>query len=114
MSVNRTHVEDPPSTTRRPEERRQVGTALRHKVPRSAHGGWAPAADRPDPVEILIEQGKSRIPELLPIRYGRMRTDPFAFLRGAAAVMAADLAPTAATGIRMQACGDAHLANFGS
>jgi uncharacterized protein (DUF2252 family) len=62
----------------------------------------------------LIKQGKSRIQELLPIRYGRMRSDPFAFLRGAAAVMAADLVHTLAAGIRMQACGDAHLANFGS
>jgi uncharacterized protein (DUF2252 family) len=83
-------------------------------VPRSAQGEWAPPPDRADPVGILIEQGKSRIQELLPIRYGRMRADPFAFLRGAAAVMAADLTGTPATGIRMQACGDAHLANFGS
>jgi uncharacterized protein (DUF2252 family) len=100
--------------TRSPGDRRQTGAALRRKVPRSAHGEWAPAADRPDPVRILIEQGTSRIHELLPIRYGRMSTDPFAFLRGAAAVMAVDLAHTPATGIRMQACGDAHLANFGS
>ena len=77
--------------------------------PRSAQGEWAPPANRADPVGILIKQGKSRIQELLPIRYGRMRADPFAFLRGAAAVMAADLARTSATGIRMQACGDAHL-----
>jgi uncharacterized protein (DUF2252 family) len=83
-------------------------------VPRSAQGVWTPPADRPDPVGILIEQGKSRIPELLPIRYARMRTDPFAFLRGAAAVMASDLARTPTTNIRMQACGDAHLGNFGS
>ena len=83
-------------------------------MPRSAQGEWAPPTDRPDPVEILIEQGKTRIQELLPIRYARMRADPFTFLRGAAAVMAADLARTRATGIRMQACGDAHLANFGS
>ena len=113
MSGSLAHVEQPPST-RSPDERRQVGTALRQKVPRSAHGVWSPAADRPDPVEILIEQGKGRIPELLPIRYGRMRTDPFAFLRGAAAVMAADLAGTPTTNIRIQACGDAHLNNFGS
>jgi uncharacterized protein (DUF2252 family) len=113
MSGSLAHVEQPPST-RSPDERRQVGTALRQKVPRSAHGVWSPAADRPDPVEILIEQGKGRIPELLPIRYGRMRTDPFPFLRGAAAVMAADLAGTPTTNIRMQACGDAHLNNFGS
>jgi len=97
-----------------PDDRRQTGAALRRAVPRSAQGQWAPPADRADPVGILIEQGKSRIQELLPIRYGRMRADPFAFLRGAAAVMAADLARTPACGIRMQACGDAHLANFGS
>ena len=114
MSVSRTQVEDRAAATKSPEERRHAGAALRHEVPRSAHGAWAPAADRPDPVGILIEQGKSRIPELLPIRYGRMRTDPFAFLRGAAAVMAADLASTPTTNIRMQACGDAHLSNFGS
>ena len=100
--------------TRSPDERRKAGAALRRAVPRSAQGKWTPPADRADPVEVLIEQGKSRIQELLPIRYGRMRSDPFAFLRGAAAVMAADLARTPATGIRMQACGDAHLANFGS
>jgi len=114
MSSSLAHVEPPPSTTRSPDERRQAGGALRHKVPRSSHSGWAPAADRPDPVEILIEQGKSRIQELLPIRYGRMRTDPFAFLRGATAVMASDLAGTPTTNIRMQACGDAHVNNFGS
>jgi uncharacterized protein (DUF2252 family) len=100
--------------TRSPDDRRNAGVALRRTVPRSAQCEWAPPADRADPVEILIEQGRNRIQELLPIRYGRMRADPFAFLRGAAAVMAADLAHTPATGIRMQACGDAHLANFGS
>src|SRR6516225_5723113 len=110
------HVRDEYLTiaTRSPRERRQAGAALRREVPRSAQGGWTPPADRPDPVEILIEQGKSRIPELLPIRYSRMRTDPFAFLRGAAAVMASDLASTPTTNLRMQACGDAHLNNFGS
>jgi uncharacterized protein (DUF2252 family) len=100
--------------TRSPEERGQAGAALRRIVPRSAHGEWVPSADRADPVAILIEQGRSRIQELLPIRYGRMQADPFAFLRGAAAIMAADLMGTPATGIRIQACGDAHLANFGS
>jgi uncharacterized protein (DUF2252 family) len=100
--------------TRGPDDRRQAGAALRHNVPRSALAAWTPPADRVDPVGILMEQGKSRIQELLPIRYGRMRADPFAFLRGAAAVMAADLARTPSTGIRMQACGDAHLGNFGS
>src|SRR5262249_13469161 len=100
--------------TRSPEERRQVGAALRRKVSRSAQGEWAPAVDRSDPVAILIEQGKKRVQELLPIRYARMRADPLAFLRGAAAVMAADLVHTPASGIRMQVCGDAHLRNFGS
>ena len=113
MDTNLAHGHEP-LATRSPDERRQAGAALRREVPRSAHGEWIQPADRADPVEILIEQGKSRIQELLPIRYGRMRADPFAFLRGAAAVMAADLARTPATGIRMQACGDAHLANFGS
>ena len=103
-----------PSAARTPDERRRAGAALRRHVPRSAQGAWKPAADRADPIAILIEQGRNRIPELLPIRYGRMRTDPFAFLRGAAAVMAADLARTPSTGIRIQSCGDAHLANFGA
>jgi hypothetical protein len=114
MSVSLTHVETPLSTTRSPDERQKAGTALRREVPRSAHSEWVPPVDRRDPVEILIEQGKSRIQELLPVRYGRMRTDPFAFLRGAAAVMASDLASTPTTNIRMQACGDAHLNNFGT
>ena len=97
-----------------PRQRRQAGAALRQLVPRSAHAAWAPPAGRADPVAILVEQGRTRIAELLPIRYARMRTDPFAFLRGAAAVMAADLATTPGSGIRLQACGDAHLANFGA
>ncbi len=114
MSVSPVRTERLPSSTQTPDERRQAGAALRHEVPRSAHAGWVPPSDRPDPVEILIEQGKSRISELLPIRYGRMRTDPFAFLRGAAAVMASDLSHTPTSNIRMHACGDAHLNNFGS
>jgi uncharacterized protein (DUF2252 family) len=96
------------------EERRKSGTALRDQVPRSSLAEWAPPSHRADPVDILIEQGKNRIQELLPVRYARMQTDPFAFLRGAAAVMAADLASMSSPGIRMQSCGDAHLANFGS
>ena len=96
------------------EERRKVGLSMRQCVPRSAQAEWTPPADRADPVAILIEQGKNRIQELLPVRYARMRADPFAFLRGAAAVMAMDLERTPSTGIPMQACGDAHLANFGT
>ena len=83
-------------------------------MPRSAHAHWAASSHRSDPVQILIDQGKDRIASLLPVRYARMAPDPFAFLRGAAAIMAADLATTPACGLRVQACGDAHLANFGS
>ena len=90
------------------------GAARRASVPRSAHAAWSPPADRPDPVQILIDQGRERIPRLLPLRYARMKADPFAFLRGAAAIMAFDLASTPASGLRVQSCGDCHLANFGS
>jgi uncharacterized protein (DUF2252 family) len=87
---------------------------LRKIVARSAHAEWEPSPGRADPVQILIDQGRDRIASLLPLRHERMKQDPFAFLRGAAAIMAADLAHTPSTGLRMQACGDAHLANFGS
>ena len=90
-----------------------AGRALRKDVPRSSHGDWQAAADRPDPVAVLEAQGKSRVPELLPIRYGRMAESPFGFFRGAAAGMAADLASTPTTGIKVQLCGDGHLVNFG-
>ena len=89
------------------------GRAARHQVPRSSHGDWAPAPDRPDPVEVLEGQTATRLPELVPIRYGRMLISPFTFYRGAAAVMAADLARTLDSGIVVQACGDAHISNFG-
>ncbi len=94
--------------------RRQIGVGWRRQVPLDAQAEWKAPANRPDPVEILIKQGESRIQELLPVRYQRMQTDPFAFLRGAAAVMAADLASVPATGLRLQSCGDCHLANFGA
>ena len=95
-------------------ERQAAGADLRGAVPRHRHAEWMSPAHRADPVAILIEQGRQRIPELLPIRYDRMRASPLAFLRGAAAVMAADLAETPVSGLRVQACGDCHLANFGS
>jgi uncharacterized protein (DUF2252 family) len=95
-------------------ERYAVGVEWRQKVPLGAHAEWTPPGNRTDPVDILIAQGRARIPELLPVRYARMKTDPFAFLRGAAAVMAADLAANPTTGLRVQSCGDCHLANFGS
>jgi uncharacterized protein (DUF2252 family) len=89
------------------------GKAARAGVPRSAHSHWTPASDRSDPVEVLEQQARTRVPELVPIRYGRMLESPFAFFRGAAAIMAGDLATTPTSGLRVQLCGDAHLANFG-
>ena len=94
-------------------ESAERGRAARRRTPRSAHGDWAPAPDRPDPVAVLTAQAASRVQELLPIRYGRMLVSPFTFYRGAAAVMAADLAATPDSGIVVQACGDAHISNFG-
>ena len=90
-----------------------MGKAARAIAPRTAHGEWAPAADRPDPVELLEEQAASRVQELVPIRYGRMLVSPFTFFRGAAYPMAADLAGAPRTGLEVQLCGDAHLSNFG-
>jgi len=89
------------------------GRAIRDSCSRASHADWKPPADRPDPVEILEASNKGRLPELIPVRYGRMIPSPFVFFRGAAAIMAADLAHTPATGIRVQVCGDAHLMNFG-
>ena len=94
-------------------ESRERGREARKRVPRSAHGDWTPATDRPDPIAILQAQAATRVPELVPIRYGRMLVSPFTFYRGAAAVMAADLASTPNAGIIVQACGDAHISNFG-
>ena len=99
--------------TASPEERAAAGKAARERVPRSSHGDWEPPARRRDPVKVLEDQAKSRVPELVPIRYGRMLVSPFTFFRGAAAIMAMDLAETPDSGLRVQACGDAHLSNFG-
>jgi uncharacterized protein (DUF2252 family) len=97
-----------------PKERAAAGLGARALAPRSSHAEWEPAADRRDPVKILVEQVRGRVPELLPYRYGRMLASPFAFYRGAAAIMAADLASTPASGLRAQLCGDAHISNFGT
>src|SRR6266576_4619850 len=94
-------------------DRRAAGRALRKEVPRSSHAEWSPVADRPDPIRLLEEQNLSRQAHLVPIRYGRMAASPFGFLRGAAVVMAQDLAATPVTGLAVQVCGDAHLSNFG-
>ena len=99
--------------TASPEERAAAGKAARKKVPRSSHGDWEPAARQRDPVKVLEDQAKNRVPGLVPIRYGRMLASPFTFFRGAAAIMAMDLAKTPESGLRVQACGDAHLSNFG-
>jgi uncharacterized protein (DUF2252 family) len=105
------HFKSKPTTI---EERFQLGKELRKKFPRIAQGEYKPAPDRADPVSILEEQAKTRLPDLVPIRYARMLTSPFAFLRGAAAIMAADLSANGETsGITVQACGDMHVANFG-
>src|SRR5215217_8482493 len=94
-------------------ERAARGKAERKLVPLSAHGEWQPSSDRPDPVSLLEEQATTRVPELVPIRYGRMLVSPFTFYRGAAYLMASDLAKTPRTSLSVQLCGDAHLSNFG-
>jgi uncharacterized protein (DUF2252 family) len=95
------------------EQRIARGRDARRESPRSMHGRWVPAPDRPDPVALLEQQAQTRLPELVPIRYGRMSVSPFTFYRGAAAIMAADLAGSPVSGITVQLCGDAHLSNFG-
>ncbi len=95
------------------ERRRAAGKVLREKVPCSTHAGWTPPPDRPDPISLLQMQAADRLTDLVPVRHGRMMASPLAFLRGAAVVMADDLAETPVSGLMVQACGDAHLANFG-
>ena len=94
-------------------ERAARGKATRAEVSRASHGDWEPALHRPDPVELLEEQAQTRVPELVPIRYGRMLVSPFTFYRGAAYLMASDLATGPRTALHTQLCGDAHLSNFG-
>ncbi len=107
------HAEAPPQHTRSPDEMMAAGKLLRDSVPRSSHGAWKKPANRADPIAQLQASDPERLPELLPVRYGRMMVSPFTFYRGAAGVMAADLSTTPASGIRVQACGDCHLLNFG-
>src|SRR5690349_18328006 len=94
-------------------ERAAAGKPARSGAPRSAHAAWEPPPGR-DPLAILAAQERTRVPELVPIRHTRIRASPFAFFRGAAAVMAADLAGTPVSGLHVQACGDAHLTSFGA
>ncbi|WP_437534613.1 DUF2252 domain-containing protein [Sorangium sp. So ce726] len=95
------------------EEHAARGKAERAEIPRAAHASWEALPYRPDPIALLEEQAKTRVPDLVPIRYGRMLVSPFTFYRGAACVMASDLAATTRSGLRVQLCGDAHLSNFG-
>jgi uncharacterized protein (DUF2252 family) len=101
-------------TTSSVEERREAGRALRKSVPRSTNGDWTPAPDRPDPVALLADQNTTRLPFLVPVRHARMQVSPFTFYRGAARIMASDLATTASSGLHVQLGGDAHLSNFGA
>jgi uncharacterized protein (DUF2252 family) len=94
-------------------ESRELGKARRSEVPRSAHADWAPGPGRRDPVDVLTDQDATRLSWLVPVRHGRMLQSPFAFFRGAAAIMAADLSTTPSSGITVQLCGDAHVSNFG-
>lgn len=96
------------------QQRFEQGRAARATVPRSSHGDWSPAVDRPDPVRLLEEQNETRVPWLVPIRHARMRVSPFTFYRGSARIMAADLAATPTSGLDVQLGGDAHLSNFGA
>jgi uncharacterized protein (DUF2252 family) len=106
MSLN-----EPQELTR--AERYTNGKARRQEAARSSHGDWQPAADRANPLDLLQAQDEGRLQRLLPIKYGRMLVSPFAFLRGSAVVMAADLAHTPTSGLQAILCGDAHLSNFG-
>jgi uncharacterized protein (DUF2252 family) len=99
---------------RTPKERKSDGKKLREVVPLSLHGDWSPATHRPDPVEMITRQDADRVQALVPIRHGRMAASSFTFYRGAAKIMAGDLASTQSSGLNAQLCGDAHLANFGS
>jgi len=96
------------------DERRAKGKDARERTPVAAHSGWAPASDRPDPVQLLEAQNVTREPDLVPVRHGRMMVSPFTFYRGAAKIMAEDLKDTPTAGLEVQLCGDAHLSNFGA
>ena len=96
------------------KERRAAGKALRDRVPHEQHQEWSPPRSRRDPVDLVIESSQGRIPDLIPIRYGRMMASPFTFYRGTANIMAADLAATPVTGLSAQICGDCHVLNFGA
>ena len=115
-SRKQSQIETSPSLQSHPtrNELCQMGKSLRDKCTRESHAFWQAPGNRPDPLALMEESNKGRMPQLVPVRHGRMIQSPFTFYRGAALNMAADLAVTPATGIRVQACGDCHLLNFGS
>src|SRR5277367_864618 len=104
------HFLDLPPTYK---EKLALGKKMREECPRVSHGTWKAPADRSDPIEVLASQDQSRLQHLIPFRYGRMMQSPFAFYRGAAAVMASDLSRVPRTKLTVQLCGDCHLSNFG-
>ncbi len=113
VAKRRTRAATPVHKVERLTVRYQEGKALRSKVARNSHAEWRPAPRRPDPIDLLERSSVGRLPDLVPIRYGRMLQSPFTFFRGAAAIMAEDLSTTPVSGIQVQACGDCHLLNFG-
>jgi uncharacterized protein (DUF2252 family) len=112
-TVPRTRTRLAPAVHLTVDERIARGKAARAEVPRSRHAEYDAPSDRADPIDLLEAQAKTRVPELVPIRYGRMLVSPFTFYRGAAKIMASDLAGTPRSGLNAQCCGDAHLSNFG-
>ncbi|MFD9390145.1 DUF2252 domain-containing protein [Streptomyces sp. NPDC060000] len=112
MTTTDNHLDGHDVRHRSPQERAALGKAARAAAPRSSHAEFVPGPERPDPLKIIEKQSASRLRELVPIRYGRMSESPFRFYRGAAAIMASDLAATPTTGLRAQLCGDAHMLNF--
>ncbi|OAI53892.1 hypothetical protein AYO44_15645, partial [Planctomycetaceae bacterium SCGC AG-212-F19] len=113
MKTGNAQAQSPPPAAQRAKSLDE-GRTLRQGAPRSCHAEWEPPPNRPDPVAVLLATSKNRLDHLLALRYGRMSQSPFAYMRGAAAMMAADLATTPTNGIRVQACGDCHLGNFGA
>jgi uncharacterized protein (DUF2252 family) len=113
-SIRSAEISFSPNGTVTARDRIAAGKARRAAVPRSSHAGWKPPANRPDPIAELEQSNLGRLPELIPIRYGRMAVSAYAFLRGSAAIMANDLSRTPVTGLKVQTAGDAHLANFGA
>jgi len=109
----KSYIEPDPTTTT-PSQRIRIGEIVRKSIPRESLGEWTPPADRPDPVAQLVEQNRTRVPELVPVRNARMAVSPFTYLRGSPIVMARDLGSGISTNLRTQLCGDAHLCNFGS